>query len=497
MNNKLHTKSKFLKKENKVKFSAKRVKEIIRKVKGVIKKRYFVDKRIHGKKIVNDIVYNEKSHIVAKFKDFLLFDDMTEFLRRFYSLNECRSRLHKIYNYYENFSRIFPNYIILPEAKYIYKNIQKKQKMIDNQQRHDEKDRKDKLDDDNIFNTDVYNSIMNQTETTFRHDNSVSLMLKLDHSVTSKKADQSIFILEKLIDAIEGSEKAKYPEKHVTEMNKAVSKNLKLLPITKLINNDNKKPVSVIPITIDKNMKTLEVKSYTQRNFVETGNKFVTINHSKDNKLKLLLDKGNEKNFESLILHKKYQEIKKRHKFSADISNNTMKIKNHENSTMRENMTNVKENIGTLPLNSDRKKSVKENNKISLNETGKHKATSSMPKFTNNIFYIINQNPVVNTQIMIYNNEENRGKGSEKGIIQPIKKHIAKKKTLHSELENLLKKSKTSTRDALVSSRLGSTNVSKVFNNGKISSPFSGERNKNKISTQTAEQNFSLTSRQV
>ena len=34
------------------------------------------------KKISNDIVYNEKSHITAVFKDFLIFDDYSEFMKR-------------------------------------------------------------------------------------------------------------------------------------------------------------------------------------------------------------------------------------------------------------------------------------------------------------------------------------------------------------------------------------------------------------------------------
>lgn len=40
------------------------------------------DNKTIYKKIINDIVYNEKSHIVAKFKDFLIFDDCSEFLKR-------------------------------------------------------------------------------------------------------------------------------------------------------------------------------------------------------------------------------------------------------------------------------------------------------------------------------------------------------------------------------------------------------------------------------
>ena len=40
------------------------------------------DKDTIHRKTANDIVYNEKSHIVAVFKDYLIYDDSSEFLKR-------------------------------------------------------------------------------------------------------------------------------------------------------------------------------------------------------------------------------------------------------------------------------------------------------------------------------------------------------------------------------------------------------------------------------
>ena len=79
----------------------------------------------------NNLIFNEKCRIVARFKDFLVLDDSTEFLRRFYSKKELKARLKKIYNFYESYCKIFPNYMILPESEFLYRNIRKKQKMID------------------------------------------------------------------------------------------------------------------------------------------------------------------------------------------------------------------------------------------------------------------------------------------------------------------------------------------------------------------------------
>ena len=93
------------------------------------------------------LIFNEKCRIVSRFKDYLIYDDTTEFLRRFYSNKELNPRLSKIYNFYETYCKIFPNYMILPESYYLYRNIRKKQKMIDafNEIRREEEENRKNL----------------------------------------------------------------------------------------------------------------------------------------------------------------------------------------------------------------------------------------------------------------------------------------------------------------------------------------------------------------
>lgn len=96
-----------------------------------LSKKYMTSKDFYNVKIVNDIIYNEPTHVVAVFKDFLIYDDLSEFLKRYYDHSESTSRLPKITEFYEKFSKVFPNYVNLPENKFMYKNIERKQKMID------------------------------------------------------------------------------------------------------------------------------------------------------------------------------------------------------------------------------------------------------------------------------------------------------------------------------------------------------------------------------
>ena len=76
-------------------------------------------------------MYNESKSIVSVFKDYLIFDDFSEYLKRTYSSQEAKERLPKVFEFYEKFSRVFPNFVALPESKYMFKNIEKKQKLID------------------------------------------------------------------------------------------------------------------------------------------------------------------------------------------------------------------------------------------------------------------------------------------------------------------------------------------------------------------------------
>ena len=57
--------------------------------------------------LVNQFLYNKKTHINAKFKEFQYNDYIDEFLKRFYNINESRPRIPKLSNYYKNYHLFF------------------------------------------------------------------------------------------------------------------------------------------------------------------------------------------------------------------------------------------------------------------------------------------------------------------------------------------------------------------------------------------------------
>ena len=104
---------------------------------------------------ITHIIYNEKYHLVSCFKEFLIYDDPGEFLKRFYNISESFYKIKSYCDFYEKNSKNFPNYCILPESKYMFKNIKKKQKMLDNNIDNDNKNLKNS--DNSINNNKNYN----------------------------------------------------------------------------------------------------------------------------------------------------------------------------------------------------------------------------------------------------------------------------------------------------------------------------------------------------
>ena len=103
----------------------------------------------YNKKVINDIIFNENTHTVSVIKEFLLWDDFSEFFKRFYRKEESSIRLIKIYDFYDQSSKVFHNYFIIPESKFMFKNIEKKQKFLDEQ--HKEKHKEEKMMPNKIF----------------------------------------------------------------------------------------------------------------------------------------------------------------------------------------------------------------------------------------------------------------------------------------------------------------------------------------------------------
>ena len=95
-------------------------------------KKYNVNEDMYNKKIINDIIYDENKHIVSEFKNYLLWDENSDFLKRFYYLHESINRLPKINYYYEKYTLFPPVYFCLDDlVKIMVKNVKRKKKYLE------------------------------------------------------------------------------------------------------------------------------------------------------------------------------------------------------------------------------------------------------------------------------------------------------------------------------------------------------------------------------
>ena len=242
------------------------LKFLIKKIYKLFNKKYSKMPSNYNMNIIENIIYNEKSHIVATFKDRLIIDDTGEFLKRFYKKKETEIRLPKFYEYYDLYSKIFPNYTTFYEGKYLYQNIQRKQRMIDLQEQMEmeeennrEKIKSSKLDKEKVFNTDAIDSILNGT-------NNEGMEIIFNVNKNNINQDEDIFNKEvnNIIDVIND-----YESKNVTNINnknKKIANNNNNFHIGNEANKDNiwNKNISVpINLNYSKNKRLRNSNSMT------------------------------------------------------------------------------------------------------------------------------------------------------------------------------------------------------------------------------------------
>ena len=388
----------------------KSTKFLIKKIYKLFNKKYSKLPLTYDSNIIDNIIYNEKSHIVAEFKDRLIVDDTGEFLKRYYRLDESEIRLPKFYEYYELYSKIFPNYTAFNEGKYLYQNIQRKQRMIDLQEKMELEERKNKekiyesssysdTKENNVFNTDAIDSILNGT-----NNEGIEIIFDVNKNNLNKDEDEFCGEIKDLIDEIDNYEikkkkiegnnkiiKNKFMKnnnfnhnfsnnninssKNISHKENLLNKNVSV-PINLNYKNNNKKlPNSNSSLTINNpnityysNIQSIiskffNIPSYQKRNILNINSKSkqtVKINSKKKNvskKDKILVEKLEKNLFKmhqkSVFFQKNLsQNISTSHQTQKDISTSkknssiytkkpsTSKSSNHNPNQMKKNINN-------------------------------------------------------------------------------------------------------------------------------------------------------------
>ena len=313
------------------KYNNKSVKDhYLKKARSIIYNKY--SKNITNKYnsfIIHCILSNAKCHIVSLFKDFLLYEDNSEFLKRPYKGYETYPRLKKISKFFKETSVLYPNYSPLIESKYIYSNIIKKQIVINKQENYNKKKNnknnnikrhhhikieKENINDKNFFNSTIYNDILNESES----------FMNLLFGIENKNEDKE-----------KKNDKKKIEEKDIDEVIKIID----------MINNneDSKNNKNIL----DNNMNIIALKTLDNSNRMHE----IKVNVSKRNSN--IINNSNSINTDNIkwntssgkIFNKRYQRnhrkiirIEKPNKINS-LSNIKNNINNNNYETSIENNT--------------------------------------------------------------------------------------------------------------------------------------------------------------
>ena len=382
--------------------------KIIReKIKKNLIKKYNKPTYFYNIKVIDDIIYNEKTHFVEAFKEYLLYEDDNEFLIKFYSKKETSKRLKRILTFYDKYSRIYANYTAIPESKYMYKNIKRKQKMIDQMKDSEETEESYNSSYHTIFTKNVMNSINSITKSIYNND-SDSNNLSIESSLSLKKLINKLSIQEKR-NKKENEIKFDFKRNNKNTDNKNIQEKIIESKKNLLSNNSSKK--KMISALLSPKIKAKLIENNSKKNIKDNILKEKAINHkSIENNVKkndkfLLSTNTNltSKEFISKILSSPMKKsiLKKKFPFHSPSFHNLNKfnIKNLVFSPKNFQQENIRKIFS-------KNKNIKNfsSNKTNLNSSS-HKKSKSNPQSDDsriNNINIINNIQNGSTQINIY-----------------------------------------------------------------------------------------------
>ena len=338
-------------------------------------KKYSSNKFSYNIISINNIIYNESCLIVAKFKDFLIYDDNTDFLRKFYTTPESKYKLYRILDLYENYSKIFPNYLVVKEKKFMYKNIRRKQKMIDafNQIKLEEEENRKKIKERNTENKEdnmLFTDLVKDEIKTYQKDNNNNPYKNSFDSQNDKDETDTLFgqshshssisinlVSKKDLLSPKNNSKGLSFESKTNETNGTVSSLLNIM-------NDNKIYIKDLPNIFkvnhcSNNIIEKKIISFRKKksNFYKKGSK-INYNKNSTNSTNNINTNNNNNNNNNNIILQKIILTPKKDKKEVNINKNHF----HFNSTMLSkkrikmlNPTLINTNSNSSSINKEKK----------------------------------------------------------------------------------------------------------------------------------------------
>ena len=359
----------------------------------------------------NEIIFAKNKRIVSIFKDNLLWNETSDFLKQFYNISESKNLIPNINEYYEYFTLLFPEYGPLEDILYIIKKFIKKKKIaFEKYEYNDEKsilnrdyiNVENSLSKKNIENNgkfkfqkiineeDININNTSKTSKTYSHSKTC-LNYNNENNYFQEKEINNLKDLSTIIsDFLNNDEKIIDNYKYFSKTKNNFMSDIEEKKIENYFNIYKNKDKNIL-IKKSKNDKKIEVKNKKSDNFalqklrlknifkiIKYSNKFKKVsikNFSENLTKKKLLNRNEDKHIK---MPKKYIQS-----INTNTNNNSKKLK-----TISNNNLSKKNNIKSVPLNSNEsnqkikyKYKKSKNNSISIGK--KHLLLLSKPKNSN------------------------------------------------------------------------------------------------------------------
>ena len=467
--------------------------------------KYHYRKYIHthyNNLIIENLMCNGRCHVVAVFKNYLIEDDNSEYLRRFYKYRESAPRLKKLFSYHNETSVIFPNYTPLEESQYLYNNVIRKQRIIDEQQnlevkKNDKKSKKYKdffNKEDKVFNSTVFGDILSQSESVLRImfgiekkekgkdkekdvPNELNIDVNDDYNKCNSDFDDSEYVeVKQLISKVENAEEKLNNENNNSlggyKLNGGNNKPMKYkLKTVNNTNNDNQAK--------NKNYEKLNSISINSTNNTNSSNNNIinsniNLNRMKNNqninfKNKL---KSNKKIRNSLTITN--SNLKNKEKINFINSNKNLTIPTHKHSkshipnktlyglNFHSNNNNIFNNL----MNQEKKLRINNNSKSLSNNTSRLNtvANTSTRQYNNN--YILNSNFPHNSKSIVKQN--NYMTNNKFNSVIKSDKLLTKIPKINIDKLNIINNDNISNKRLTITNRDSNRNHNYILNNPNL-----------------------------
>ena len=388
-------------------------------------KKYSTSNRKYNILIINSIIFDQRIHKVAVFKNYLLWDESSEFLKRFYKNNESTQRIPKISEYYVKYTLFPPVYYGLDGLVVIIMNkwTKRKKNYLEYIEDHEDEKEERKNKNKNIsFEKLINSSLINNKEssksilskntldlTKFENESNIKFIKdnfsknNINNFNTLNKDNSLSF--SNIIDDLSSHYSI------IFDASKIKNNNINNSIIIRNKNKEKKKRINTKINLSNKNMKN-GGRNETNFNKIK-GNYYYNTKSltSKSNLNSINITKSRNKSIES---------PKKRIKICLNKKNIKYMINNNNTNIIKRNNNNLPEESKKF-----QKKILKTDNNIKKKEINSkgifsNKGTIRVNTISN---YFTEKNKILNSNIIQRNNKsDNKNNGEE--IISSIKHKI-------------------------------------------------------------------------